>query len=198
MPPHCLGEVSPKPALESPQEVFPLPMSDFSGTIPLHVIFLCRLVTFCKSVVPSAVHAVNASPYQCLSTGAHITLRSEAQCSGADKFLVQQSPLRKGVYAAYQLGYVICLDFALLAQYGGLKPSEQTHIGRIGFLAKVVHSFNVWARSAIDGTRNRTRPSLSTSFSAILSEVYVLPVPRNECPCRIPNKIRVGTSQESS
>ena len=47
----------------------------------------------------------------------------------------------------------------------------------MGFCAKVLHSFRVWPRRAMDGTRNKMSPELFVSFSAIRRDVKVFPVP---------------------
>ena len=59
-----------------------------------------------------------------------------------------------------------------------ISASEQIQIGLIGSLASASHSRKVWPNKAIEGTRNKTKPLPSVSFSAIRKDVNVLPVPQ--------------------
>ena len=58
--------------------------------------------------------------------------------------------------------------------------SEQIHIGNnlASLSISFVHSLRVCPRRAIDGTKNKIKPFLLVSFSAIFNEVNVLPVPQ--------------------
>ncbi len=57
-------------------------------------------------------------------------------------------------------------------------PSEQIQTAWIGTEACPDQERNVCPNKAIEGTRKRTSPLLLVSFSAILSEVKVFPVPQ--------------------
>ena len=59
-----------------------------------------------------------------------------------------------------------------------ISGSEQIQIGFIFSKDCALHSFKVCPRSAIEGTKKRTNPFPLVSFSAIRSEVNVLPVPQ--------------------
>lgn len=58
-----------------------------------------------------------------------------------------------------------------------ISGSEQIHIALIGSFASADHSLRVCPRSAIEGTRKSITHFPPVSFSAILREVNVFPVP---------------------
>ena len=59
-----------------------------------------------------------------------------------------------------------------------ISGSEQIQTALIGSFASEDHSLNVCPNNAILGTKNNTSPLPLVSFSAIRSELNVLPVPQ--------------------